>query len=34
LEQFNVVIPPDANFTIGGLEQTSLEAGEVEVEEP
>jgi pilus assembly protein CpaB len=34
LEQFNVVIPPDANFTIGGLEQTSLEAGEIEVEEP
>jgi pilus assembly protein CpaB len=34
LEQFNIVVPPDANFTIGGLEKTSLEAGDVEVEEP
>ena len=34
LEQFNIVVPPDANFTIGGLEKTSLEAADVEVEEP
>ena len=34
LEQFNIVVPPDANFTIGGLEKTSLEAGDIEVEEP
>jgi Flp pilus assembly protein CpaB len=30
LQRFNIDIPPDASFAIGGLEETSLEAGEVE----
>jgi hypothetical protein len=34
LQQFGIVVPPNAEYTIGGLENTSLEAGQVEVEPP
>jgi len=30
LEQFGIDVPPNADFAIGGLENTSLEAGEVQ----
>jgi Flp pilus assembly protein CpaB len=34
LGQFGIQVPPDFNYTIGGLERTSLEADEVTVEAP
>ena len=34
LQQFNIAVPPNTTYTIGGLSTTSLEAGEVEVESP
>ncbi len=32
LQQFNIAVPPNTTYTIGGLSTTSLEAGEVEVQ--
>lgn len=33
LQQYNITIPPNTEYTIGGLESTSLESGEVIIDE-